>query len=134
MVAALAALSGCAAPRPAESPRRVVVASDHVTLAEQDALIELGRGARVRVRLESQKMAVARRRWRITTADGAAVAPHGNPWFAAKHAHAALEPGNGIFDFDAVAPGRATVTFDYRRDDEPVSAAERTARFDFVVR
>lgn len=130
---ALLALAGCAAPKPAEPDRRVIVGPDHVTLAEQDALIELKPGARVHVRLQSEKTAVAKRRWHITAIDGAAIAPYGNPWFAAKHAYEARELGNWIFDFDAVAPGATTVSFDFRRDNEPVSAAQHTATFHFVV-
>jgi hypothetical protein len=59
---------------------------------------------------------------------GAAVQPYGQPWFAAKNVYAVQEPGNWIFDFNAVAPGTTTVTFDFRRDDEPLSAAKRTWR------
>ena len=129
-----ALLAGCAAPQPAEPPRRVVVATDFVTLAEQDALIELKRGTRLHVRLESETLVIASRRWHITAVKGTAVEPYGQPWFTAKHVYAVREPGNWIFDFNAVAPGTTTVTFDFRRDDEPVTAAARTAKFDFVVR
>ncbi len=134
------ALAGCASappPAPAASAapaRRAIVAGDFVTLAEQDALIEIKRGARLHVRLESETVVIANRRWHITAVNGAAVEPYGKPWFAAKHVYAVQEPGNWIFDFNAVAPGTSTVTFDFRRDDEPPSAATRTAKFDFVVR
>lgn len=128
---ALAALAGCAG-APSEPARRAVVAPDFVTLAEQDALIELKRGARVHVRLDAEK--ISHRRWHITAVAGDAVKAYGMPWFATRHVYAMQEPGNWIFDFDAVAPGRSTVRFDYRRDDEPVSAAERTASFEIVVR
>ena len=135
-IAALAialALAGCASV-PAEPARRAIVAPDFVTLAEQDALIELKRGARLHVRLESETVVVASRRWHITAVKGGAVEAYGSPWFAAKNVYAVQQPGNWIFDFNAVAPGAATVTFDFRRDDEPLSAAPRTAKFDFVVR
>ncbi|MEO8485632.1 MAG: protease inhibitor I42 family protein [Betaproteobacteria bacterium] len=103
-----------------------------MTLAEQDALIELAPGARLHVRLESEK--VSHRRWHVTVVSGDAVAVHGSPWFTSKNVYQMSLAGNWIFDFDAMTPGRASVTFDYRRDDEPVSAAERTATFDFLVR
>ena len=128
---AAAALAGCAT-APPEPARRTLVAPEVVTLDAQDAIVELERGARVHVRLEAEK--ISKRRWHITTVSGDALAPYGNPWFATKHVYALREPGTWIFDFDAVAPGKAMATFDYRRDDEPVSAAERTARFEFVVR
>lgn len=134
---ALLLLGACAATPAPEPARRAIVAPDHVTLADQDALIELKRGARVHVRLDSEKMAVAHRWWHITAVQGAAVQPYGQPWFASRNpyqAYAVLETGNWVFEFDAVAPGKATVTFDFRRDDEPVSAAERRASFEFVVR
>jgi len=139
LASALAACASTPPPAPATTPppepaRRAVVAPDFVTLAEQDALIELKRGSRLHVRLESETVVVANRRWHITAVKGAAVEPYGNPWFAAKRVYAVQEPGNWIFDFNAVAPGTTTVTFDFRRDDEPVSAATRTAKFDFVVR
>ena len=127
------ALAACAS-APTEPARRAVVAPDFVTLAEQDALIELKRGARLHVRLASETVVVANRRWHITAVNGAAVEPYGKPWFAAKNVYAVQEPGNWIFDFNAVAPGTTTVTFDFRRDDEPLAAAMRTAKFDFVVR
>ena len=127
------ALAGCAS-APPEPARRAVVAPEFVTLAEQDALIELKPGARLHVRLESETVVVANRRWHLTAVNGTAVEPYGQPWFAAKRAFAVQEPGNWIFDFNAVAPGKATVTFDFRRDNEPLSAAMRTAKFDFVVR
>jgi len=130
-VLAVAALAGCAA-APTEPPRRTIVAPQIVSLDEQDALVELKPGARVHVRLESER--VSGRRWHVMAVSGNAVAPHGSPWFTAKNIRALHEPGNWMFDFDAIAPGRTTVTFDYRRDNEPVTAAERTARFDFVVR
>lgn len=124
-----------AAPTPqAAAGRRAIVAPDHVTLADQDAIIELERGARVHVRLQSEKLLIAKRRWHVTAVEGAALAPYGNPWFTARHAFEARELGNWIFDFNAVAPGTTTVTFDFRRDDEPLSAAPQTAKFDFVVR
>jgi predicted secreted protein len=150
----VAAFAGCAsapadtAPQPSAAPapapvaaapatpgtttRREIVTPNYVTLDEQDALIELKRGARVHVRLETER--VSKRRWNITTLSGSAVAPYGNPWFTAKNIRALHEPGNWIFDFDAVAPGTASVTFDYRRDGEPLSAAERKVTFDFIVR
>ena len=127
------ALAACAS-APTEPARRAVVAPDFVTLAEQDALIELKPGARLHVRLASETVVVANRRWHITAVNGAAVQPYGQPWFAAKNVYAVQEPGNWIFDFNAVAPGTTTVTFDFRRDDEPLAAAMRTAKFDFVVR
>jgi predicted secreted protein len=127
------ALTGCAS-APTEPARRAIVAPESVTLAEQDALIELKRGARLHVRLASETVVVANRRWHITAVNGAAVEPYGKPWFAAKHVYAVQEPGNWIFDFNAVAPGTTTLTFDFRRDDEPLTAAMRTAKFDIVVR
>jgi predicted secreted protein len=127
------ALAGCAS-APPEPARRAIVGPDFVTLAEQDALIELKRGTRLHVRLESETVVVANRRWHITAVNGTAVEPFGQPWFAAKRVYAVQEPGNWIFDFNAVAPGATTVTFDFRRDNEPLSAAMRTATFDFVVR
>ena len=135
--AAPATAPAIAAAPAAESARRAVVGPDHVTLADQDALIELRQGARVHVRLESDRIAIAKRWWHITAVDGAALAPFGNPWFAAHNpyqAYAIKSGGLWIFDFDAVAPGKSTVTFDYRRDDEKVSDAERHATFTFVVR
>jgi len=130
-ILAVAALAACAA-APTEPARRTISAPDFVTLDAQDAIVELNRGARVHVRLESER--VSGRRWHVTLVAGNAVAPYGNPWFTAKNIRALHEPGTWIFDFDAVAPGKATVTFDYRRDKEPAAAAERTAKFDFVVR
>ncbi len=131
----LAALAGCAATPPVEPARRTVAPAEHVTLAEQDALIELKRGMRLHVRLQSETMTVSEgRMWHITAVSGSSVQPYGQPWFAAKHVYAVKEPGNWIFDFNAVAPGTTTVTFDFRRDDEPVAAATQTAKFDFVVR
>ena len=52
---------------------------------------------------------VSHRRWHITAVAGDAVKAYGMPWFATKHVYAMQEPGNWIFDFDAVAPGRSTV-------------------------
>jgi predicted secreted protein len=127
------ALAGCAS-APPEPARRAVVHPDYVTLAEQDALIELAPGARLHVRLASETVVIAKRRWHITAVNGKAVEPYGQPWFAAKHVYAVQEPGNWIFDFNAVSPGRSTVTFDFRRDDEPVAAAPQKAKFDIVVR
>ena len=131
-VASLAvALASCTT-APQEPPRRAIVDPDYVTLAEQDARIQLTPGRLVHVRLEAER--ISRRRWHVTAVSGDAVAVHGSPWFTSKNVYALQLPGNWIFDFDAAAPGRATVTFDYRRDDEPVSAAERTATFEFLVR
>ena len=133
----LAALAGCAATPPATTPpaepaRRTLVGPDHVTLADQDALIELKQGARIHVRLESER--ISKNRWHIESMEGAAIAPHGNPWMPTMQPYAVRLPANLIFDFDAVAPGKTTVTFGYRRDDEPASAAERKATFAFLVR
>jgi predicted secreted protein len=125
------ALSACAS-APPEPARRAIVHPAFVTLAEQDALIELEPGARLHVLLESEK--ASRRRWHVTAVRGDAVAVHGSPWFTSKNVYQMSIGGNWIFDFDAAAPGRASVAFDYRRDDEPLSAAERTASFDVVVR
>ena len=125
------ALAGCAA-APAEPPRRAVVSPAFVTLAEQDALIQLERGALLHIRLEADR--TSKRRWQLASIEGGAVAAHGSPWYASRNAYAQKVPGNWIFDFDAVAPGSATVRFAYRADGEPVAAAERTAAFDLVVR
>lgn len=130
-LAVAVAVAGCAT-APSEPPRRTIAGPSIVSIDEQDALVELKPGARVHVKLEAEK--ISKRRWHVTAVSGEAIRPHGNPWFTTKHVYALREPGNWMFDFDAVAPGSATVTFDYRRDDEPVSAAEHTAKFEFVVR
>lgn len=108
------------------------MAPSRVGLEDQDALIELARGARVHVSLEADR--VSGQSWHLGRVSGDALEAYGNRWYAVKHAFAVRELGHWIFDFNAVAPGRSAVTFDFRRDDEPATAAERRASFEFVVR
>ncbi len=94
--------------------------------------IELTAGERIDVKLDADR--TTGRRWWLASIDGSAVALHGSPVFASPNVRALQVPGAWVFDIAGVSPGRASVRFDFRRENEAPSAAERSATFRFVVR
>lgn len=127
---------GCAPPPPVAptvaDARRVLVSPKLATLDDADARLEFAVGERIRIGLVAER--VSGRRWRVVSVAGAAVAPHGSPVFAAANIRDLRTPGNWIFEFDAIAPGDARLVFDYRRESDAPSDAERVATYDVRVR
>ena len=144
-----AAVSACATQVPAPVPaapaparatapaapidaKRSLVSPTLATLDDLDARFEYATGERVRIGLAADR--TTGRRWRVAKLEGGAIAPYGAPVFTAANIRDLRTPGNWIFEFEAKSPGTAHVTFDFRRENEPAGAAERTATFEVRVR
>jgi predicted secreted protein len=114
------------------APGAIAADRRQATLAAQAAEIEVTPGEHVDLKLDADR--TTGRRWWLAGIEGDAVALHGSPVFASPNVRALQVPGVWVFDIVAVSSGRASVRFDYRRENEEASLAERTATFRFVVR
>jgi predicted secreted protein len=101
------------------------------TMEAQATTIELAAGERIDVKLDADR--ATGRRWWLASIEGDAVALHGSPVFASPNVRALQVLGAWVFDIAGMSPGRASVRFDFRRENEAPSAAERSATFRFVV-